>query len=209
MHTKQASAELQPLAARILVTAHDLFYREGIRATGIDRLIAESGVAKKTFYRYYPTKNELVLRFLDYRHANWIEWFDDALQRYGGTPFSIVPALAEWFSSETYRGCAFINTVVELGNTFPEAVDIARRHKADMRVSIRKLMSPEPTFDPLALALAITVDGAIVQVQFGAPVERVLESLAVLVCSLENSVEPTSAAKKSRRLRAASGRGHT
>ncbi|MEA3125175.1 MAG: hypothetical protein QOD67_2194, partial [Caballeronia sp.] len=52
----QLSTDLPP-AERILVTAHALFYRDGIRATGIDRVIAESGVAKKTFYRYYPAKN--------------------------------------------------------------------------------------------------------------------------------------------------------
>eukprot|EP01031_Cornospumella_fuschlensis_P009142 gene9142-11228_t len=55
-----------PARDRILVTAHDLFYRDGIRATGIDRIIAESGVAKLTFYRHFPSKDELVKAFLNY-----------------------------------------------------------------------------------------------------------------------------------------------
>ena len=61
-----------PASERILLTAHDLFYREGIRATGIDRVIAESGVTKVTFYRHFPSKNELILAFLAYRHERWM-----------------------------------------------------------------------------------------------------------------------------------------
>ena len=57
-----------PARERILVTAHELFYRDGLRATGIDRLIAESGVAKLTFYRHFPSKDDLIRTFLDYRH---------------------------------------------------------------------------------------------------------------------------------------------
>src|SRR6218665_2250806 len=64
-----------PARDRILVTAHQLFYRDGIRATGIDRIIAESGVAKLTFYRHFPSKDDLVLAFLDYRHDRWLAWF--------------------------------------------------------------------------------------------------------------------------------------
>ncbi|WP_394700542.1 TetR/AcrR family transcriptional regulator [Thiomicrorhabdus sp.] len=64
-----------PARERILLTAHDLFYREGIRATGIDRLIREAGVTKVTFYRHFPSKNDLILAFLHYRHQRWMDWF--------------------------------------------------------------------------------------------------------------------------------------
>src|SRR5437870_1437547 len=93
-------------AGRILVTAHDLFYRQGIRATGIDQVIAESGVAKRTFYRHYPAKNDLILAFLEYRHRNFIVWLVDALTRHGSTPRAIVPALEESFKGDDFRGCA-------------------------------------------------------------------------------------------------------
>src|ERR1700759_4123148 len=119
-------ADLAP-DARILHTAHDLFYRDGIRATGVDRVIAESGVAKKTFYRYFPSKDDLIVAFLDFRHDNWMTWFRDALARHGGTLSALVPALAEWFGSEAYRGCAFINSVVEVGAAFPHAGGISVR----------------------------------------------------------------------------------
>ncbi len=163
--------------ARILVAAHDLFYREGIRATGIDRVIAESGVAKLTFYRHFPSKNELVREFLDYRHARWMAWFEEALQRHGNTPKALVPALAEWFSDAGFRGCAFINSVGELGATLPDVNDIARRHKADMAGAIAKLLPPSSGRRLLSIDLATAVDGAIIRAQCDGDPKPALRSL--------------------------------
>jgi len=60
---------------RILETAQRLFYRHGIRAVGVDRIIAESGVAKMSFYRHFPSKRDLVIAFLERRHRFWMDWF--------------------------------------------------------------------------------------------------------------------------------------
>jgi AcrR family transcriptional regulator len=166
---------------RILHTAHDLFYRDGIRATGIDRVIAESGVAKKTFYRYFPSKDDLIVAFLEYRHKNWMTWFADALERHGGGCAALVPALAEWFESDVYRGCAFINSVAEVGGTHAHALDIARRHKRDMTDAIRKLLPASRTAKADAQALAMAVDGAIVAAQFEDSPAVALKSLARIV----------------------------
>jgi AcrR family transcriptional regulator len=179
-------AELAP-DARILLTAHDLFYRDGIRATGIDRVIAESGVAKKTFYRYFPSKDDLIVAFLEYRHDNWINWFRDALARHGGTLDALVPALAEWFGGETYRGCAFINAVVEVGGTLPQALDISRRHKRDMTAAIRTLMPSSRTAKADAQALALAVDGAIVAAQFAESPADALRALARAVRAIKQA----------------------
>lgn len=173
-------ADLAP-DARILHAAHDLFYRDGIRATGIDRVIAESGVAKKTFYRYFPSKDDLIVAFLDYRHENWMTWFRDALERHGGTLSALVPALAEWFGSESYRGCAFINSVVEVGGTLPQALEISRRHKRDMTAAIRALMPSSRASKADAQALALAVDGAIVAAQFADSPADALKALARVV----------------------------
>ncbi|MDR5817731.1 TetR/AcrR family transcriptional regulator [Caballeronia sp. LZ033] len=183
MNTAASLIEFPELTpdARILQTAHDLFYRDGIRATGIDRVIAESGVAKKTFYRYFPSKDDLIVAFLEFRHDNWMNWFKDALQRHGGTLAALVPALAEWFGAESYRGCAFINSVVEIGGTLPQAVEIARRHKRDMTSAIRALMPAARTAKADAQALAVAVDGAIVAAQFADSPADALKALARLV----------------------------
>ncbi|BAO89130.1 TetR/AcrR family transcriptional regulator [Caballeronia cordobensis] len=175
--------------ARILLTAHDLFYRDGIRATGVDRVIAESGVAKKTFYRYFPSKDDLIVAFLDFRHDNWMTWFRAALKRHGGTLNALVPALAEWFGDENYRGCAFINSVVEVGATLPQAVDISRRHKRDMTAAIRALMPASRSAKPDAQALALAVDGAIVAAQFAESPAEALKALARVVRAIKRASE--------------------
>lgn len=170
-----------PARERILLTAHDFFYRDGIRATGIDRLIAESGVTKVTFYRHFPSKNDLIREFLEYRHRRWMEWFVDALQRHGGEPDALIPALGEWFSDEDFRGCAFINSVGELGAVLPEVVEISRRHKQDMTEAIERLLPPSRLRKADAQALALAVDGAIVRAQFDHAPEPALHALDRLV----------------------------
>lgn len=169
-------AEL-PARERILRTAHDLFLREGIRATGVDRIIAASSVAKLTFYRHFPSKDTLVCAFLEYRHDHWMAWFIDALGRHGARPghglAPVVGALQEWFEQPGFRGCAFINTVTEVGGTLPQALDIARRHKQDVVEVLADLLPPGADAGR-ARAGAVAVDGAIVQAQMGGPAVALL-----------------------------------
>ena len=177
----------QPLAARerMLLTAHELFYRDGIRATGIDRVIAQSGVTKVTFYRHFPSKNDLILAFLDYRHQHWMAWFTDALQRHGGHAKALVPALAEWFGDDNFRGCAFINSVGELGPSLPGVLDIAQRHKNDMVAAIASLLPPSSQRKQDALAIALAVDGAIVRAQMDRHFEAALAALDRVLNALQ------------------------
>ena len=173
---------------RILRTAHDLFYRDGIRATGIDRVIAESGVAKVTFYRQFPSKDDLILAFLEHRHERWMAWFVDALARHGGTPAAIAPALAEWLRGADYRGCAFLNSVGELAAALPEVLEATRRHKQDMTAAITRLMKPAPGRARTARALALAIDGAIVQAQYLASPEAAIDSLACVAKALSKEL---------------------
>jgi AcrR family transcriptional regulator len=164
---------------RILVTAHDLFYRDGIRATGVDRIIAASGVAKLTFYRHFASKDDLVRAFLDYRHERWMAWFVDALGRHGATPGGglapLAEAMAEWFADPAFRGCAFINAVTELGGSVGGVTQVAAQHKQDMVDVIAALLPASAQHGDAALAAtqataqaaALAVDGAIVHAQMG------------------------------------------
>lgn len=166
-----------PARERILLTAHDLFYRDGIRATGIDRVIAESGVTKVTFYRHFPSKNDLIREFLEYRHRRWMEWFVDALQLHGEDLNALMPALSEWFNDENFRGCAFINSMGELGAVLPEVVEISRRHKQEMTEAIGRLLPPSKHRTADAQAVAMAVDGAIVRAHFDQSPEPALHVL--------------------------------
>lgn len=184
---KPLEAQMPPgLTARerVLLTAYGLFYREGIRATGIDRVIAEAGVTKVTFYRHFPSKNDLIRAFLEYRHQRWMVWFVDALDRHGGDANALAPALAEWFRDANFRGCAFINSVGELGGTLPEIVQITQSHKHEMTDVIAGLLAPSRHRRQDAQALALAVDGAIIRAQFDqtpaaalSSFERILKSM--------------------------------
>ena len=154
---------------RILLTAHDLFYRNGIRATGIDRVIAESGVAKQTFYRHFPSKNDLIRAYLDYRHQRWMAWFTEALSRHGQNASAIGRALAEWLHSPEFRGCAFLNSVSELSGAFPEVTEVTRAHKAGMTSAIAAVLPASRQRTKQALAIAVAFDGAILRAQFDDP----------------------------------------
>lgn len=185
-----SQVEHQTPRERILLTAHELFYQNGIRATGVDRIIADAKVTKVTFYRHFPSKSDLILAFLAYRHELWMTWFANALQRHGGGRGkglrALVPALGEWLGSPSYRGCAFINSVSELGHVMPEVLAMAKRHKQDMTHAIAALMpaSPRRTMD--ARAICVAVDGAIVHAQFDSAPADSLRALRRLVRALES-----------------------
>jgi AcrR family transcriptional regulator len=178
-----------PARQRVLWTAGRLFYQDGIRATGIDRVIAESGVTKVTFYRHFASKNELVIACLALRHERWMCWFQGALARHAsaGGLATLCAALGEWLRDEGFRGCAFLNSVSELGETLPEVVALTRQHKADMTRAIATLLPASRRRASLARAAALAVDGAIVQAQFEETPKAALANLALLLKALEAS----------------------
>lgn len=173
-----------PARERILLTAHDLFYGEGIRATGIDRVISEAGVTKVTFYRHFPSKNDLICAFLEHRHQRWMDWFVDAVGRHGSDVEALSGALAEWFSDPGFRGCAFINSVGELGGVVPEVLEISRRHKEDVVGVIAGLLPPSRRRLQEAQALCVAMDGAIVRATFDKLPENALLAFKTIAQSL-------------------------
>jgi AcrR family transcriptional regulator len=172
-----------PARDRILATAYRLFYRDGIRATGVDRVIAEAGVTKVTFYRHFAGKDALILAFLELRHERWMEWFRDALRRHATTApgrSPVVSAVEEWLTAPSFRGCAFINSVSELGAELPEIHEITTRHKAAMVGAIREALPAGPHRSQAARALGVAVDGAVVQAQYTRDVAAAVEALATV-----------------------------
>lgn len=179
-----------PAKERILRKAHDLFYAEGLRATGIDRVIAEAGVTKVTFYRHFPSKSDLILAYLNLRHEQWMKWFIDALARHGGASNgaqALPQAMKEWFRGKAlgdFRGCAFLNGVSEMGPVMPAIVEVTRQHKQQMTDAIEAILPASGKRKRAAEALATAVDGAIVQAQYCADPAVALRSLQFLVDQL-------------------------
>jgi AcrR family transcriptional regulator len=125
--TSSPDAPRPPAAAkvRILETATDLFYRVGIHAVGVDRLISESSVTKATFYKHYGSKDRLILDYVTAAHDREREFLDD-LVRSGddaeSTLRALVSAIVADIDSPGFRGCAFLNAAVE----FPKPLDPVR-----------------------------------------------------------------------------------
>ncbi|ANP90744.1 TetR/AcrR family transcriptional regulator [Rhizobium leguminosarum] len=107
---------------RILKTASDLFYRLSINSVGIDRIIAESDVAKMTFYKHFPSKAALVATYLRYKSAIWFQMLATATERPGLSSvervLAIFDALDEPLRAPFFRGCPFVKGLAEFG---PEA----------------------------------------------------------------------------------------
>lgn len=184
-----------PARERILLAAHELFYRDGLRATGVDRVIAAAGVTKVTFYRHFPAKDELIRAFLAYRHERWMAWFQATLARHQAAqsptdrlqkplqPLAV--ALGEWLREPGFRGCAFINAVAELGGGLGDALAIAAAHKQDMVGAIETLLQGRPESRALAEAAGLAADGAIVRAQTGgAAVDQALAGLERVLTAL-------------------------
>jgi AcrR family transcriptional regulator len=152
----------------LVETALGLFYKNGFHATGIDTILAESGVAKMTLYKYFKGKDDLILAALELRDRRWMGWFRGELQRRGKTPqqrlLAIFDALDEWFAQEDFRGCMFINAASEYCGLDGRIGELAARHKRMVREEIRRLAEEAGVGHPAALAdqLALLVEGAIV-----------------------------------------------
>ncbi|QUN30254.1 TetR/AcrR family transcriptional regulator [Cupriavidus sp. KK10] len=153
---------------RILDTAARLFYQEGYRATGIDKIIAESGVAKMSLYRHFASKNELISAFLARRHDEWMTWFrQDVEVRLAARPHLdvIADALADWFSRD-FRGCAFINVVAEAGGD-ARAAEQAAAHKAELEAFVADIATRLGLDQSQAVAeeAMLCIEGMIVRYQ--------------------------------------------
>ena len=140
-------------------------------------------MTKLTFYRHFPSKNDLILAYLNLRHEQWMGWFTTALERHGGAAQGaqvLAPVMEEWFRGRAlgdFRGCAFLNGVSEMGPAMPAVIDLTRQHKQEMTDAIEALLPPSGQRRLAAEALACAVDGAIVQAQYSVDLAPALRGL--------------------------------
>lgn len=149
---------------RILDTATELFYREGINTTGVERLAAEASVSKRTLYQHFPSKSAVVeeyLRRIQQGVGDPIHPEADALNR---SPRARLLAL---FDSPVpgeslMRGCPFHNAAVEAGKTMPEVHSIVHEHKRNYIDGVAELARQAGAADPQLLGnqLAVLYEGA-------------------------------------------------
>lgn len=189
----------QPSAReRILDVAKRLFYRDGFRATGIDRIIAESGVAKMSLYRNFPSKNDLISAFLEWRHEHWTSWFVAGVEaRFAREPklSVIADTLGEWFAQEDFRGCAFINSVAETGaGDAPRHLQQAVSHKAGIETYVTGLAVRLDLTNPdqVAQEVMLCIEGMIVRAQMKFDQSIIDAGRRLLACIERAAVPPQS-----------------
>jgi AcrR family transcriptional regulator len=155
-----------PARERILETAFRLFYARGIRAVGVDLIIGESGVAKATFYKHFPAKDDLVLAYLDKVDGVWTGQLRAAAEAAGPNPadqlVGLFDALGTACRRDGYRGCAFINAAAEAVPGTPVHVRTVA-HKRAVLAWLRDLTARAGADDPdtLARSLALLLDGGL------------------------------------------------
>lgn len=158
-----ASSETRDI---ILDVTEKLIYRHGIAATGMDLLVKTAGVSRKSIYRYFANKDELVIAALQRRDERWMQWLRDEVERSessGERLLALFDALRRWFGSADFRGCAFINTSGETGNAQDPVRLLAKAHKQKLFEYALELCQAHGTPDPerQAAQLLILIDGAI------------------------------------------------
>jgi AcrR family transcriptional regulator len=168
-----ASAEAIPQAKpdareRILDTAYELFSRRGVRDVGIDEVIERAAVAKATLYRHFPSKDDLVIAFLECREERWtLAWVEAEAKRRGSTPeeqlLAIFELFDEWFQRADFEACSFINVLLELGPAH-RAGQASVQHLASIRSIVGRLAEEAELRDPASFAHSwhILMKGSIV-----------------------------------------------
>jgi AcrR family transcriptional regulator len=129
---------------RILETAYQLFSRHGTRAVGVDRIVAESGVAKMTLYRHFASKDDLIVAFLARREERWTRgWLQTEVARRAREPeqqlLAIFDVFGEWFATDDFEGCSFINVMLEVTENGHPVREASVRHLSEIRVFVADL----------------------------------------------------------------------
>ncbi len=157
----------RPAAEKVLRSASELFYRDGIAATGVDTVVEHAGVAKRTLYNNFEGKDELVAAYLRDRDERWrvslrgiTDQYDDPKERL----IAAFEAYGEWLVGDDYRGCAFINATSELAETSHPARKVALAHKEGLREHLAALAREAGIrdADDLAEKLLLLLEGATV-----------------------------------------------
>jgi AcrR family transcriptional regulator len=131
---------------RLSRAAYELFSSQGLRAVGVDAVIARAGTAKMTLYRNFPSKDDLILDFLRRREQLWTrEWLEAESRSRGETPrqqlLAIFDVFSEWFSQPDFEGCSFLAAMIEVSNPAHPVHQAAVGHLANIRSYLEQLAS--------------------------------------------------------------------
>jgi len=162
---------MQPRKQHLIDTALILFNKYGYHATGIDLILAESGVSKATLYKHFRSKEALILAALQLRHEQVVSKLKDKIednkQNHASTDpveniLVIFDNLSEWFNSETFFGCNFINVSAEYADPNHAINIFAAKHKQVIVDIIAEQLTTTQGAQQKADQIGLLVEGAIV-----------------------------------------------
>lgn len=159
---------MNPKRQHLLDTALDLFYKNGINSIGINEVLKVSGVAKRTLYSHFESKDALILAVLEQRHNTFMSWLEGKL---AGTSSNqevieqLFVGLSDWFNNQEaelgeFRGCFFINTSAEFADLNSEIACYCSSHKRQVKQLISQHLHSDN--DKLLNAICIMKEGAII-----------------------------------------------
>jgi AcrR family transcriptional regulator len=171
-------------------TALKLFCKHGFRATGIDLVLGESGVAKKTLYNHFKSKDELIIAALRQRDDEFMASLGDTIARLApqqeGDPrmarvLAFFDGLHEWFTGDSFNGCTFINASAEFPRTDDPVHVACATHKKLVIQFIQELLSEMqlPDSQLVARQLALLADGATVNAHTAGDLQAAMTAKAV------------------------------
>ena len=149
------------------------FYRNGFNATGMDMLVAESGISKTSMYKHFRTKEDLIIAVLRLRDENFRNWLYRRMEELGSTPreqlIAMFDALEEWFSEPGYRGCMFVKASSEFQDATHPIHKQSADHKRMLADHMTRLARQADLSEPelLARQLLLLKEGAIVTAHLG------------------------------------------
>jgi AcrR family transcriptional regulator len=186
-----AAAAAPPKAAdKILDVARDLFYRQGIRAIGVDEIVRRAGVTKPSLYRSFPSKDELAASYLRHYDLEFWERFDEAVDAHPGNPRAQIIAFLTRVGKRTqrpdYRGCGMTNAAVEYPEHGHPARVVSENNKHELRRRLRAMAAAmgAADADTLGDGLLLLIEGAYISGQLfglGGPAQSVARNADLLI----------------------------
>lgn len=145
---------------QILRTAYSLYWRRGINAVGVDRIVADAGVAKTSLYRHFRSKEGLIIAVIERHTEVWTRgWLEAEIEQRGETPaeqlLAIFDAFGDWFQQQPFEGCFFINVLIE-AHSHPAPIRTAAvAALAEVRALVRDRALAAGARDPVDLAFRV------------------------------------------------------
>jgi len=182
------------LQEKILQAASELFYSQGIRATGVDAIAKAANTTKMSLYKYFPSKDDLVLAFLRKRDEDFRVWFADQVNGRADTPktklLAVFDVIGEWMGVPEFRGCAFINAAAEFSLDGNPVHQVSAEFYEHFRSYIADLAEQSGSRSPrtLALQLSLLIEGAIVSEQMKRNSGSAEQAKQAAIILIENSL---------------------